>query len=417
MVTKDRDLVAGPLSGHVGGFAEDLVRQQYSPGVARRHVQVMRHLSGWMECAGVAGSDLDTVWVEAYLRARRDAGSVRALTREQIEPVIGYLRRVGAAPPAPVVPPGYGSGPLGQLLEAYAVYLHGERGLRDERVQCLLGWARGFLQEVGVERGEGLDLSGLSASRVNRLVLAGVAGSSRPRAGELAGALRALLRFLHVTGMVEESLVGAVPSMASWRQAGIPQGLTGEQVVALLAACDRTSVSGRRNYAVLTVLARLGLRAGEVAALRLPDVDWRAGTMRVHGKGNHTEVLPLPSDVGEAITDYLRAGHPGSSVCDALFVRVHAPTGGLTAGAVTQIVASAAHRAGLGTIHAHRLRHTAATAILRSGGSLEEVGQLLAHRRSATTTIYAKVDLDALRSITRPWPAQRSTCATDGVLV
>nr|WP_295697443.1 tyrosine-type recombinase/integrase [Lapillicoccus sp.] len=162
--------------------------------------------------------------------------------------------------------------------------------------------------------------------------------------------------------------------------------------------------------------ARLGLRAGEVAALGLKDVDWRAATMTVRGKGSHTGQLPLPPAVGQAITDYLQVGHPGSTVCGALFVRVHAPAGGLTRGAVSNIVAAKARRAGLGTIHAHRLRHTAATAILLSGGSLEEVGQVLAHRRSATTTIYAKVDVDTLRSIARPWPATPATYPTEGVL-
>lgn len=172
----------------------------------------------------------------------------------------------------------------------------------------------------------------------------------------------------------------------------------------LLGSCDRATVAGRRDFAMLVLLARLGLRSGEVAALGLDDIDWRAGEIVVRGKGPRLERLPLPADVGEAIADYLRHGRPSTAHGRTAFVRVVAPHGALTSGGVTQAVFAASRRACIGPVFAHRLRHSAATGMLRAGASLPDIGQVLRHRRALTTAIYAKVDHDALRSIARAWP-------------
>jgi site-specific recombinase XerD len=158
----------------------------------------------------------------------------------------------------------------------------------------------------------------------------------------------------------------------------------------------------------LTLLARMGLRAGEVAGLRLDDIDWRLGEITVRGKGNRRDRLPLPADAGEAVADWLRHGRPVTALDRSVFIRIKAPHRGLTSGGVTQAVAAAAGRAGLGVIYAHRLRHSAATAILAEGGSLAEVGQVLRHARVATTAIYAKVDHRALDALVLPWPGGES---------
>jgi site-specific recombinase XerD len=173
----------------------------------------------------------------------------------------------------------------------------------------------------------------------------------------------------------------------------------------LLGSCDRRTATGRRDYAVLLLLSRLGLRAGEVARLGLDDIDWRHGELIVTGKGSRSEKLPLPADVGKAITAYLRHGRPPAAEGRSVFVRVHAPLQALTTGGVTMIVFDAAQRAGLGKMHAHRLRHTAATAMVRAGSPLPEVGQVLRHRSVLSTAIYAKVDREALSVLARPWPA------------
>ena len=215
-------------------------------------------------------------------------------------------------------------------------------------------------------------------------------------------ALRALLRFLHVHGLIAEPLAEAVPSVARRRE-DLPRSLPAGQVTLLLDGCDRATPTGRRNYAILLLLSRLGLRRGEVAALCLDDVDWRAGEIVVHGKGSRLDRLPLPCDLGEAIVDYLRHGRP--RVTDrALFINACAPLIGISRGCVTDVVRYACMRAGIGLVGAHRLRHTVATELLRHGAGLIEIGQVLRHQDQTTTAVYAKVDRAALSPLALPWP-------------
>ena len=175
-----------------------------------------------------------------------------------------------------------------------------------------------------------------------------------------------------------------------------------------MASCDRGTGIGRRDFAILGLLGRLGLRCGEVAGLTLDDIDWRAGVILIYGKGRRDDRLPLPVDVGNALTGYLRRGRPASAVGRAVFVRALAPHRAMSSGAVSRVVAAAAERAGLGSVRAHRLRHTAATELLRGGASLADVGQVLRHRRLLSTAIYAKVDERSLRKLARPWPREGS---------
>jgi integrase/recombinase XerD len=207
-----------------------------------------------------------------------------------------------------------------------------------------------------------------------------------------------------VAGLVRSDLSGVLPSVAVWGGGWLPKALAPEQVMALLDSCDRDSAIGLRDLAVMTLLARLGLRAGEVAALAIEDFDWRAGEVTVRGKGGRVEQMPLPDDVGEAVTRYLVGGRPRVG-CRSLFLRVCAPIVGIGPVGVSSIVMRACERAGLPPCGAHRLRHTAATAMLLSGGTLDEIGQVLRHRSGpATTSIYAKVDHTALRTVAQPWP-------------
>jgi integrase/recombinase XerD len=287
------------------------------------------------------------------------------------------------------------------LVQRYRTYLISERALAASTIRSYLDVARLFLGSRG-DAG-GVELGDLCAADVSEFMLAEVAGRSVGSAKYIVCGLRSLLRYLHLEGLSHRPLASAVPTVAGWRLAGLPKAVEPSQVARLLASCDRHGAIGRRDFAILTVLVRLGLRGGEVANLALSDIDWRTGEIVVRGKGRREERLPLPHDVGEAIADWLCHGRPAFE-CPTVFTRVRAPLGPLTTGGVSSVVLSACGRSGLPPMASHRLRHTAATQMLASGASLEEVGQVLRHRSALTTAIYAKVDLESLRTLARPWP-------------
>jgi len=397
--------VSGPLELFAAGFADELASVGYSAVAASFQLQLMAHASRWLDGEGLGASGLSVEAVERFVAARRAAGYTNYLTDRAIAPLLGYLRGLGVAPVAAAT---LAQTPVEVLLARYGEYLALERGLTAATVEGYVHAVRPFLAGIGEGGGGALELDGLSARQVTAFVVVRCPGQSRGAAKMTVTALRSLLGFLHLDGVIPRSLVGAVPSAASWRLSGLPRALEPEHVRRLLDSCDRRTAAGCRDFAILTALVRLGLRAGEVAALQLDDVDWRAGELVVVGKGRRSERLPLPVDVGEAITIYLRDGRPGTAQDRALFQRVRAPHHGLTTGGVTQIVVSAAKRSGLGQIHAHRLRHTAATEMLRAGAPLAEIGQVLRHRQALSTAIYAKVDRQALRQLARPWPGARS---------
>lgn len=395
--------VAGPLEPYALGFAGELRRQGYTAVSAVFQLQLMAHMSRWLASEGLGLEDLTTDVVARFVAARREAGYTNYYSDRAMVSLMGYLRGLGVAPAAVAA---VADTPVEVLLDRYGCYLSVERGLTAGTVEDYVRAVGPFL--AGCVAGGELALAQLTAGDVTAFVVARCPRQARGSAKLTVTALRSLLGFLHVDGVVDRSLVGAVPSVASWRLAGLPRGLEPGQVRLLLGSCDRRTVAGRRDFAILNVLVRLGLRAGELAALGLDDVDWHAGELVVNGKARRTERLPLPADVGEAIVAYLRDGRPGGALDRSVFVRVRAPHRGLTSGGVTQVVVSAGRRAGLGAIRSHRLRHTAATQMLQAGAPLSEVSQVLRHRAVQTTAIYAKVDRDALRTLARPWPGTPS---------
>src|SRR5450755_913283 len=377
--------VSGPLGPFAAGFVDDMWRQGFGPVAVRKHMGLVAGLSGWLAAEDLAPSGLSSEVAERFCAGRRAGGHTYLLTVKALDPLLGYLRGLGVAP---LASPPVCAGPVEELLSRFRRYLEQERGLVPAA-------ARGYVDKVRpfVARFDGPD--GLELRRVDAAEVRGFVVDVCPRLGRRSAqltvvALRSLLRFLHLNGSLDRSLAGAVPSVFAPRLSGLPKRLEPEQVDALLGSCDITTATGVRDLAILTVLARLGLRAGEVAGLSLEDIDWRAGELVVRGKGGRSERLPLPHDVGEAIVRYLRDARPASAQGRMVFVRVVAPHCALTTGGITQVVAAAARRAGLGQIHAHRLRHTAASEMLRAGATLAEVGQVLRHRRAASTAIYAK---------------------------
>ena len=393
-----RVCVPGPLGEHADGFAAGLARLGYQPSSVAFHLRLMAHLSRWLQARGLATAGLTPEVAGRFLAGRREAGYVAGLAAGSLEPLLGFLR-AGGVVPVPARPAA--AGPAEVLLARYAGWLTRERGLAETTIERNIGLVRPFVNGL-VHDGQ-LRLDGLTSAAVSAFV---TDHARRRPAGtpRMATALRSLLRFLHAEGLTGAGLAGAVPPAAGWKLAGLPQALPSGQVAALLASCDRGTAVGARDFAVLTVLARLGLRAGEAARLRLDDIDWHRGEITVWGKGSRGERLPLPADVGEAIVWYLTKARPAARHRE-VFLCARAPVRPMSRGAVTNVVARAAHRTGLGVVHAHRLRHSVATASLQAGGSLGEIGQLLRHKAAITTAIYAKVDIEGLRALARPWPA------------
>jgi len=384
------------LAPYFAGFTQWLGRKGYASAVVRIHQRRMMHLSYWMgaEQKDIAAFGLATV--DAFIAVQAAAGSFKTWRAGSWTELLEYLRFVGvpvAERPKPVMTA------ADALLARYACYEVTQRGLSVRTIDRTILALGPFV--ASRMRGDRLELETLCASEVTAFVV----DRTRRDPGSVAHlvtALRSLLRYLHVAGVTPVGLATAVPTLTRWKLSGLPKALPADQVAALLASCDLNTEVGQRDMAILTVLSRLGLRIGEVAGLRLEDIDWRTGELAVTGKGR-TERLPLPADVGAAVVSYVTEWRPKTDARQ-VFLCAYAPHGPMARNTVTNVVARAARRAGLGVVHAHRLRHSAATAMLTAGASLAEIGQVLRHQHALTTTIYAKVDVGSLRQVARSWP-------------
>ena len=404
MKKPDRPQVTGALAPYAEGFRRELSRQGYSPWTAPEHMYLMSDLSRWRDGRDLSPAHLSSARIEEFLIHRQARGQARWTTPRALVPLLGYLRGLGIVP-APAAPaPG---SPAEVLLVEFAGYLATERGLGSATIASYRHLAGLFLGACAPEPAvEGCGLKRLEPQQINTFLLTECPQRSIGSAKNLVTAVRVLMRFLYLEGYTSVSLAESVPRAIPWRDSGRSRALEPGQVSRLLAGCDRRTAAGRRDFAILTILARLGLRASEVASLQLADIDWRAGEITVCGKGGRKDRLPLPADVGEAIAWYCRKGRPRNEH-RALFLQVQAPYGPLVSHAVTCVVQAACRRAGMDPVGAHRLRHSAATAMRRAGAPLYEIGQVLRHRLVASSALYAKDDLPALASIARPWPGAR----------
>lgn len=388
--------VNGPLAPLADGLREELASKGYTPRSIRDHLYVVSWLSRWLQARDLTADDLTAAVVEEFFRLRKARGHRKWLTWRSVSVLLGRLGIEWAVDGVTAAKPGEA------LLVSYRDFLLAERGLASGTVAQYLRHAGVFLSwlPTPIEAG----LAGLSAEQVTRFVMLWCPGRGAAEAKMMVTALRSLLRFLHVTGRVSVPLVDAVPSVPGWRRVRLPQMVGADRVARVLAGCDRSRPAGLRDAAVIVLMARLGLRAGEVGALQLSDVDWRAGLVTVRGKGNRLDALPLPVDVGEAMADYLQHGRPRTPARPHLFVCAIAPFGPLRTNTIISIVHRACRRAGVPVFGPHRLRHAVACDLLAAGASLEEIGQLLRHAEQATTSQYAKVDLARLGGLAIPCP-------------
>jgi integrase/recombinase XerD len=391
----------GPLGSYIGPFAQQLTDQGYARYTARYQLHLVVDFSRWLEQQRVTAKEITPEHIKRYLQQRAQKCRIREGDAFALQRLLDLLRQEGviALKMAPIAPT-----PAELSADEFRSYLQQERALADTTVIFYMEFISRFLKDRFAD-GE-VDLSVLCAADVVGFVERQAACLHPKRAKVMTTALRSFLQYVRYRGDVNVDLAAAVPTVANWTRASIPRFLSPDQVELVLAHCNRHTAIGRRDYAILLLLARLGLRAGEVAALTLDDIDWEAGHLTVRGKGGQWTQMPLPVDVGEAIAAYLKDGRPPLT-SRRLFLRGRAPAGGFrTQMGVGSVVKHALARAGIDSPHkgAHLFRHSLATRMLGQGASLAEIGELLRHQSPQTTAIYAKVDLTSLRTLALPWP-------------
>jgi integrase/recombinase XerD len=357
-------------------------------------------LGRWMSTRDIAVGDLNPAVIAEFRSARRASGMRWVPGARGLDPLLEFLVQQGV-----LVVPVPADGPVDELVQRYRRWLVGDRGLAEATVERYVKLARLFLTQrstgsvCSVENLTGADIVAFLLQESDRLSV----GSVKGRVAEL----RSLLKFLYLQGLTPRPLGTVVPPAAGWRDTGVPKAIPAADVQLLLGSCDRSDQIGVRDFAILMLVARLGLRSAEVARLELGDIDWRAGQIILRGKASRQEGMPLPVDVGEALTAYVTQARPSTRIRQ-VFLAAKAPMRPIPPGLVSDVTHRACDRAGLPRLGAHRLRHSLATEMLRRGATIVEVSQVLRHRDLATTAIYAKVDYAALRAVARPWPgAQR----------
>ena len=401
------DVHRDPLASHIDGFAVLLRGQGYVAETVRQKCALLADLSQWLGVRGLPLNKLDEALVAQFHtdRCPRDRQQMRRGRAATTSQILNYLRDLGCIPTPSVT---IGSSPVDVLLGDYEKFLRSERGLAPATLKNYLPIVQRFL----VERPDShvLRFDELRAADLHGFIIRSAQRGSLGRAKLMVTAMRSFLRFLRQRGILSIDLAAAMPGVANWRLSHLPKTLPPHQVEQLLASCDRDTPAGQRDYAILLLLARLGLRGGEVVAMTLDDLIWECGEIVVRGKGQRLARMPLPPDVGSALANYLRHVRPACAT-RRVFVRMHAPLCGLRGpSTICCIVRRALKRAGVTSDFkgAHLLRHSLATDLLRRGASLDEIGQLLRHSQPMTTQIYAKVDITALRSIGLAWPGAAS---------
>ena len=390
--------VPGPLAVLADGFRAELDRLGYTPSSREFKLAEVARLSAWLERRRLGARDICPARVREFL-ADLAAQSGRAPTLVAMRPLLDWLRDRGLCgddPPAPA------PGPLDELMERYRYWMVTDRQLAPRTIVRYEQGARLFLGRA--RKGGGpAGVVGLGEEAVTAFLLAEASRglSAQSLQGRVAE-LRSLLRFLYLHSVIATPLGQGVPPAPGWKDTGVPRRMAAAEVQALLDSCDRATVSGKRDLAILLLLARMGLRAAEVAGLALDDFDWRAGELVVHGKAGRRDRMPLPAEVGEAVATYLLEARPGVE-CRTVFMTLVAPPRPLGHTTVSQMVWRQCRIAGLEPVRAHRLRHALATELLSKGVRLPEIAQVLRQRDLATTAIYAKVDYLALRELALPW--------------
>jgi integrase/recombinase XerD len=392
----------GPLAAYIDSFAGFVSDQGYALSSVHQRVRLAAGFSRWLRKSGVKLHRISSHHLKRYLQYRTRQLKPCPADSAALRHLFKFLHCEGVIPADKIQR--CRLKPTDKCAQAFEQYLRGERALANATVINYMPFIRDFLNHRFGNRT--VRLSRLSARDVVRFVQHQARRLHRVRAKLMTNALRSFLNYARYNGEVTLDLAAAVPAVANWSMPSIPRAIAADQVRQLLASIDLHTAVGRRNYAILLLLARLGLRSGEVAFLELDDIDWNIGSLRVHGKNGMRNGIHLPAEVGKAIAAYLQDGRPVSS-SRRVFLRAKAPNCGFRGSSgVGSIVRDSLKRAGVNapTYGAHQFRHGLATEMLRHGASLSEIGDVLGHQHPQTTMIYTKVDLDALRTLALPWP-------------
>jgi integrase/recombinase XerD len=394
-------LMTGPLAPYADAYRAELRECGYTEHSTVNELRQVGRLSAWLAAHQMMASDLSAERVKEFLTHQRSLGCDRSRwSRPGLVCLVEVLRSLGVVGPEP---PGPAASAEELLLGSFERYLLVERGLAPGTVRGYVNQARRFL--AGLDPAARLD--SVTAAEVTSAVLRASAAVSVATTQNFVAGLKSFLRFCFVEGLVAVDLSEAALAITGRRRSSLPRGISPADAQALLASCDRRSALGRRDYALLVTLLRLGLRRSEVAGLRLEDIDWRAGEVVVRGKGSREDRLPLPPEVGKAIAAYLRRGRPPGDRRE-VFLRARAPYGPMASGTVASSVRRACRRAGIAEVGSHRLRHTVACDMVAAGVPLVEIAQVLRHYSLQTTAVYARVDLNRLRLLAAPWPGGAS---------
>jgi integrase/recombinase XerD len=390
--------VPGPLAPFADAYKVRLRARGYTPLTTVNELRQVAHLSRWLEEQGTGTAGLTSQGLRQFFVSRRAEVGPKGCSSQSLLLLLEVLREAGAVEAEPPLAVSSGSE---AVIVSFWHYLVAERGVTCPTAVSYILRARRFM----AAHAPGGDLQGLQPSDVTSAVLAESARVSVGGVQLFVVALRAFLRFCFLEGLIERDFSGAALAMTGRRRSSLPRGVARPDAEALLRTCDRRTAMGRRDYAIILTLLRLGLRAGEVTALSLDDIDWRAGEIVVHGKGGRLDRLPLPVDVGAAVAAYLERGRTPSS-CRAAFLRLVAPVRGLGRGGVSLVVRRACRKAGITPFGAHRLRHTVACDMVAAGVALPEIGAVLRHSSAASTGDYARADIESLRELALPWPGR-----------
>lgn len=401
--TIEDDVSGGLPDRHIEAFLEQLRPAGYTEGTLSKKLRVLTAFARWMKSETIALAHLDESTIAAFVKRSTGAPAARVqFELAVLRLLLVYLRRQAEVP---LAAPGDESA-IDRIHSRYVDYLRQDRGLAENSILVYAPFIRDFLRSQNADDGRVLP-DAFDARTIRDHLLARSNGRSGEYMRRMAVALRSFCHFLFLRGNTSRDLANSVPTVSKWRQSSVPTFLTPEQEEAILASTDRSMPCGRRDYAILLLLARLGLRAGEIVALELDDIRWRSGELVVHGKGQMVEHVPLLSDVGEALAIHLHDDR-GASVSRRVFLRTWAPRVGLTGpAAIGHIVRLAFARAGFRPAcrgAAHLFRHGLATTMIRHGASMAEIAEVLRHRSQDSTEIYAKVSFESLRGVARAWP-------------